>query len=613
MTEEAPEQEGEIQVVHSTEKKPEPIKCPICGKVNEPDASECKMCRTELKPTEEGKIKLKMPRVAGDIITMVDIEDPGTRKTLEELALIPGVTRMKAVYLYQSGITSIEEYVEKAFHGERRSDNFTRMVTNKILMSQVKGKAKKERIPCPSCKAPNDPKNTRCKACGFEIELEMATLKMDEVKERLSRTAEEVFGDLMDSKAFTALPEDLKAQVALVLDSDDFEDVDVMPEAFKKLGVDSETLDIGELPPADPVEAEEAEKEPGEAPVEAEEPEPDKEANAEPEPPAGEPEKEAKAEVKPEIKSEAEPEAEEKPEEKPEEPTAVEEEVEPEPEAEPPEEEPEEPTPDPEEPGPAPEEPKAEAAPEPDPEPESEAAPAPEPEEPAPEPEAEQAPQPEPEPEAPVAESEPEPEEPAEEPEPESPAAEPEVPEEPEDEDDENDDDEGGTFSFEEEPVKEEPESPEPVEEVQEPEREPEPEPPAAEPEPEPAPEPEAKPEPATQKAKGDKTAMSDEGARKMAAQKEKIRKALIQKVEEWGKAGYDTTGLDDYLEDVKEFKEQAKTVLKKGKVIKKQYQIQLEAWKEKGFDVSELEPLLETDVLAFKEKSKEVLKSQKK
>ncbi len=37
-----------------------------------------------------------------------------------------------------------------------------------------------------------------------------------------------------------------------------------------------------------------------------------------------------------------------------------------------------------------------------------------------------------------------------------------------------------------------------------------------------------------------------------------------------------------------------------------------MEIWREKGFDVSELEPLLETDIEAFKAKTKEVLKGQK-
>lgn len=461
-----------------TEEKVQPVKCPICGTKNEPDAEQCKMCSTALIKTKEGKIKLTVPKLPGDIINMIDIEDPGTRKTLEELALIPGVSRMKAVYLYQSGITSIEEYVEKAFHGERMSKNFTRMVTNRILMSQVKGKKKEARIPCPSCKAPNSPKNKKCKACGFDIESEMASINMEYVEKKLSTTAEEVFGELLDSKAFTALPDDLKAQVALVLDSDDFEDVQAMPEAFEKLGVDSETLEIkgkpvsGEVATSDQGEAEEEE------PVEAEpEPEPEPE-------PAPEPVKE----------------------------------VEPEPEPEP------------------------ESGPEPAPEPVKEAEPEPEPVEEKPAPKPAKTPKP-------------------------TPAAEPEP-------------------------------GPEPVEEKPAPE-------PSETPEPAPVPEPEPKP------ADGPKPAASD-ATKKMAAQKEKIKKALLAKIDEWQKAGYDTSGLENYLDDIKEFKEQAKIALKKGKIVKKQMKEQLDAWREKGFDVSELEPLLETDIIAFKKKAKDVLKKQK-
>jgi hypothetical protein len=586
MTEEIPPgQDTELKVVQNSEPEPKEIKCPICGTKNEPDAGECKMCRTSLTPTEEGKINITMPRVPGDIITMVDIEDPGTRKTLEELALIPGVSRIKAIYLYQSGITSIEEYVEKAFHGERRSDNFTRMVTNKILMSSVKGKEKKETVPCPSCKAPNSPNSKKCKVCGFEIALEMATLNMEEVEKKLSCTAEEVFGELLDSKSFSALPEDLKAQVALILDSDDFEDVDVMPEAFKRLGVDSETLEIGELPPALEQEPEKEPEEPKKHEKLGKEPE-GVEKSEEPEEKKGpKPEKKPK---KAELDAEKEegPEAEPPAEEKSPEPETVRKvpEAEPAVEAEAPEE--------PIEPGIVPE----------TPEPESEA-----PEEPVPveteptpettEPEAPEEPDPE-EPEIPAAE----PDVPEQK---ETQAAEPEVPEEPEDEADEDeDDDEEATFSFEQEapkPASGEPAKPEktpgPVED------EPAPETPEAA---ESAAKPESKP------AQPDKAAASEAAAKKMTEQKEKIRKALAIKVEEWQKAGYDTSGLEKYLDNVKEFKEQAKLALKKGKVVKKQYQEQLEAWREKGFDVSELEPLLETDILAFKEKAKDVLKSQK-
>jgi hypothetical protein len=35
--------------------------------------------------------------------------------------------------------------------------------------------------------------------------------------------------------------------------------------------------------------------------------------------------------------------------------------------------------------------------------------------------------------------------------------------------------------------------------------------------------------------------------------------------------------------------------------------------WREKGFDVSELEPILDTDIDIFQEKAKEILKKQKK
>ncbi len=96
-----------------------------------------------------------------------------------------------------------------------------------------------------------------------------------------------------------------------------------------------------------------------------------------------------------------------------------------------------------------------------------------------------------------------------------------------------------------------------------------------------------------------------------MAAQKKKVRETLLYKIDEWKRAGYEASDLEDYIDDIKTFKVKAKEALKKGKVVKKQYQKQLEMWKEKGFDVSEIEPLLDTDVEAFKEKAAEIIKQQ--
>lgn len=461
MTDEDPEikivktEKAEEEAEEKEEQIPETeVKCPICGTVNEAGAEECKLCKTMLVRTESGKLKIESPKISGDILLMIDIEDPLTRKTLEDLALIPGVSRMKAIYLFQSGITSIEEFVEKAFHGERLSKNFTRMVSNKILMSSIKTEEAEERIPCPSCSAPNKMDASNCGVCGFEIEKEMSALDMENVASKLSGTAEEVFGELLESEDFEVLPDEMKAQVAMILESDDLGDVDELPDQFKDTTFLEEGPTVAEQPPE--LVPEEPEPEPEEEDEDEDEDEEDEEPFAF--------EQEASPEESPEIEPEPEvAEAEPKPAE--EEPEAVEEPPEPEPE--------------------------------------------------------------------PVAE--------------------------------------------------------EPPRAVAETKAEPEPEPVAEEP-----PKPELSP------------------SEKMAAQKKKIRETLLKKIDDWTKAGYDVTGLDEHLEDIKAFKAKAKEALKKGKIVKEQYQEQLEIWKEKGFDVSELEPLLDTDIVAFKEKAADILKKQK-
>ncbi len=244
-TEETSSHEGEEDSGDTAKREAadkEPIKCPICGTKNMPGSTECALCKTLLSRSKSGKLKVKSPKLPGDILMMIDIEDPVTRKKLEELAMIPGVSRVKALYLFQSGIASIEEFIEKAFHGERLSKNFSRTVTNKLLMASIKaGKGEEEdaKLICPSCDAPNEPDVTECKVCGFEIEKDMETIDMDDVSDKLSGTVDEVFGELMESDDFTSLPDSLKAQMAVILDSDDFEDIG-------EVTAEMELFDLGE-------------------------------------------------------------------------------------------------------------------------------------------------------------------------------------------------------------------------------------------------------------------------------------------------------------------------------------------------------------------------------
>ena len=196
----------------------EQIKCPICGTMNDNGAESCKMCQTQLSK-KDGKLKVTSPKGRGKTFTMIDIEDPITRKKLEELTLIPGVTRKKALYLYQSGIHSMDEFLQKAFRGERYSENYSRTVANKLLLQSLRGKKEEQEIPCPSCDAPNPAEVKNCKVCNYDIAEEMASLDMGNISAELSDSVTE----MIDDEDFEALPDELKAQFASVLDSYDID------------------------------------------------------------------------------------------------------------------------------------------------------------------------------------------------------------------------------------------------------------------------------------------------------------------------------------------------------------------------------------------------------
>jgi len=474
------EQEKEEEPEEVEEKvDDEPIKCPICGSVNQAGSTQCFLCQTHISRKNGGKIKVESPKLPGEILTMVDIDDPLTKKTLEELTLIPGVSRVKALYLFQSGITSMEEFIEKAFRGERMSKNFSRTVTNKLLMSSIKDDqaAEEIKLSCPSCNAPNPADAGNCGVCGFEIDKDMQAVNMDDVSSKLNVTVDEVFGDLMKSSDFAALPEELKAQMAMAMESDDYDDIGEVTAEMELFDlkdvedVDEPTPVVSEEEPAK--EVEETEKKDDEFAFED-------------------------ALEKKEPETEAVPEEPETVEEDPPEPAA------------------EEPTPEPEPPEEQPEVMEEEA----------------ETEQHIEEPE--------------VAETEPEQEPAAEEP--------PQVAE----------------------PAEVEPAAPD---------------------------KPKRSPEEMEQK--------KAEHAEKLADRKQKIKDTLMGKLDQWRKTGYDVDDLEQYLDDLNEFKVRAKTALKKGKTVREKYVKQLKMWKEKGFDVNELEPLLETDIPALIEKAKEILKDQ--
>ena len=215
------------------------IKCPICGTANDEGSENCTMCKTLLSKKKDGSLKVASPKSSGQTFNMIDIEDPITRKKLEELTLIPGVNRKKALLLYRSGIHSMEEFLQKAFHGERYSDNYARTVSNKLLMQSLKGQEEEQELLCPSCQAPNPMGASKCKVCNFEIEKEMAAIDLGNVSESVTG----ILDELDDDADFDALPDELKAQFASVIDSDDIDYDMEAPEDLDSLGIDLDKID----------------------------------------------------------------------------------------------------------------------------------------------------------------------------------------------------------------------------------------------------------------------------------------------------------------------------------------------------------------------------------
>lgn len=190
--------------------------CPVCGQTKPEGAQACSRCKTMF--VAKGAVSVP-PRIEEE--TRVDISDPETRKALEELTMIPGVTRAGALALYKRGIRSIEDFTTRVFKGDAKGEQVGRMIANRIILAHSKQEARRERLMrCPECDSPVPAAAKECGVCGSAVLSIVTRADAMALGAQVSEAVEEILGELGEDPELAALPEEMKAQIAAVLASD---------------------------------------------------------------------------------------------------------------------------------------------------------------------------------------------------------------------------------------------------------------------------------------------------------------------------------------------------------------------------------------------------------
>jgi len=196
--------------------------CKVCGSAIPYDQTKCPLCGTDYE-RKEGKVRAKVSLEKRAAETLeIDISDPKVRQVLEELTLIPGVSRKGALILYKKGVRSTAEFIKKAMPGEARGDNYSRIMANRLAIDSAKSgkKTKEKRIHCPACRSPNKMGAAKCGVCGAQLAAEADSVDVSAMREKLAETVKEYFGEFAESEEFSALPGDMKAEIATVIGSE---------------------------------------------------------------------------------------------------------------------------------------------------------------------------------------------------------------------------------------------------------------------------------------------------------------------------------------------------------------------------------------------------------
>ncbi|MFH0816547.1 MAG: hypothetical protein V1934_07015 [Methanobacteriota archaeon] len=197
--------------------------CKICGTPIPHGQDKCPLCGTEFSRSEGGKVKTKVSteKKAAEKLD-IDISDPEVRRVLEELTLIPGISRRGALILYKQGIRTVSDFIKKAMPGEAMSERYAQVIANRLAIDSAKGTGQvaERKVPCPSCRSPNKAASKKCGVCGAQISTVRKNVDLEQIQGRVNETIKEVLGDFAESEDFGALPSDMKEEIAAVLSSE---------------------------------------------------------------------------------------------------------------------------------------------------------------------------------------------------------------------------------------------------------------------------------------------------------------------------------------------------------------------------------------------------------
>ncbi|MEW5936940.1 MAG: hypothetical protein AB1665_03860 [Candidatus Thermoplasmatota archaeon] len=191
--------------------------CPVCGQGNPEGALSCSRCKTVF--VAKGAVSAPPSLPVEEV--KVDVSDPETKKALEELTMIPGISRAGALALYKRGIRSIEEFTTCVFGGDEKGERTGRMIANRLILAHAKMRGERARlVRCPACGSPVPATEKECGVCGSAV---LATVTQEDAMKigmRVSEALEEMLGEVAGDPEIAALPDEMKAQIAAVLASD---------------------------------------------------------------------------------------------------------------------------------------------------------------------------------------------------------------------------------------------------------------------------------------------------------------------------------------------------------------------------------------------------------